>query len=204
MRAAEVLEALGAEVREVTLPALTHALPAYYVISSAEASSNLARFDGVRYGRRAEEYADLDELYVKSRSEGFGAEVKRRILLGTYALSAGYYEAYYKRALQVRTLVIRDFEQVFADVDCLLGPVAPVTAWRLGEKREDPVEAYLSDVYTVPANIAGIPALALSFETDREGMPIGVQLMGPAFSEALLYQVGYALETVQHGREAKI
>lgn len=194
MHAAQVLEGLGAQVTEVSLPSLKHALPAYYVMSSAEASSNLARFDGVRYGRRAAEYADLDELYVKSRSEGFGAEVKRRILLGTYALSAGYYDAYYKKALQVRTLVIRDFARVFGAVDCLLAPVAPTTAWRLGEKRDDPLAAYLQDVHSVPANIAGIPSLAMPCGRDRAGMPVGVQLMGAAFSEPLLYQVGHVLE----------
>lgn len=193
MNAARVLEGLGAEIVEVHLPNLPHALPAYYLISSAEASSNLARFDGVRYGRRAEGYADLEEMYVRSRSEGFGDEVKRRILLGTYALSEGYYDAFYKRALQTRTLVIRDFEQAFDRVDCLLSPVAPTTAPGLGAVT-DPVTAYLGDVYTVPANIAGIPALSMPCGADRNGLPIGVQLMGQAFSEALLYRVGHALE----------
>ncbi len=193
MHAARVLEGLGAEIVEVALPTVQHALPAYYIISSAEASSNLARFDGVRYGRRAEGYADVEELYTRSRSEGFGDEVKRRILLGTYVLSEGYYDAFYKRALQTRTLVIRDFARVFTQVDCLLTPVAPTVAPRLGETT-DPVSAYQGDLYTVPANIAGIPALALPCGRDRQGLPIGVQLMGPAFSEPMLYQVGHALE----------
>lgn len=193
LRAAHTLESLGATVVEVTLPTVKHALPAYYIISSAEASSNLARFDGVRYGRRTADYADVDELYIRSRSEGFGAEVKRRILLGTYVLSEGYYEAYYKRALQTRTLVIRDFERVFGEVDCLLSPVAPAAAPKLGTMA-DPVTAYLADVYTVPANIAGIPALSLPCGMGAEGLPIGVQLMGRAFSEPLLYRVGHALE----------
>lgn len=194
MSAAETLKKLGATVREVSIPSLDVALPAYYVISSAEASSNLARFDGVRYGHRAAEYADLDELYLQSRAEGFGAEVKRRILLGTYTLSAGYFDAYYKKALQVRTLVIRDFESALHDCDCLLGPVAPTTAYRMGEKTVDPLEMYLGDIHTVPVNIAGIPALSMPCGVDGEGMPVGLQLMGKVFSEPLLYRVGYALE----------
>lgn len=193
LHVAHVLEGLGAELVEVSLPNLRHVLPAYYIISSAEASSNLARYDGVRYGRRAEAYADLDELYTRSRSEGFGSEVKRRILLGTYALSEGYYDAFYKRALQTRTLIIRDLEQAFAQVDCLLSPVAPTTAPALGAC-VDPVAAYLGDVYTVPANIAGIPALSMPCGVDSNGLPIGVQLMGKAFSEPLLYCAGHALE----------
>ena len=193
MHAGRVLEGLGAEIEEVNLPTVKHALPAYYIISSAEASSNLARFDGVRYGRRAEDYADVEELYTRSRSEGFGDEVKRRILLGTYVLSEGYYDAFYKQALRTRTLVIRDFARVFTQVDCLLTPVAPTVAPCLGAIT-DPVSAYQGDLYTVPANIAGIPALALPCGRDRQGLPIGVQLMGPAFSEPMLYQVGHALE----------
>ena len=189
----ETLEALGAAVVEISMPTVKTALPAYYIISSAEASSNLARFDGVRYGSRAADYADLDEMYVKSRTEGFGEEVKRRILLGTYALSAGYYDAYYKRALQVRTLVIRDFRQAFTQVDCLLSPVTPQTAPKLGELA-DPVQTYQGDLYTVTANIAGIPALSMPCGRDEKGLPIGLQLMGPAFSEPLLYRIGHALE----------
>ena len=194
MSAANTLESLGAVVVEVSLPSLQYALPAYYVLSSAEASSNLARFDGVRYGHRAAEYADLEELYVKSRSEGFGAEVKRRILLGTYTLSAGYFDAYYKKALQVRTLVIRDFNSVFERCDCLLGPVAPTTAYKLGEKTMSPLEMYLGDIHTVPVNIAGIPALSMPCGKDRDGLPVGLQLMGKTFSEPTLYRVGQALE----------
>ena len=194
MHAAKTLEELGATVVEVSLPSLRYALPAYYVLSSAEASSNLARFDGVRYSHRAAEYADLEELYVKSRSEGFGAEVKRRILLGTYALSAGYFDAYYKKALQVRTLVIRDFGSVFERCDCLLGPVAPTTAYKLGEKTMSPLEMYLGDIHTVPVNIAGIPALSMPCGLDQDGLPVGLQLMGQAFSEPMLYRVGQALE----------
>lgn len=194
--AARRLEALGATVEEVSIPDLRAALSAYYVISSAEASSNLARFDGIRFGHRAKEYADLEELYVKSRSEGFGAEVKRRILLGTYTLSAGYYDAYYKKALQVRTVLIRQFQAVLATHDALLGPVAPTTAYRLGEKTS-PLELYRGDMDTVPVNIAGIPALSMPCGMDADGLPIGVQLMGRAFSEPLLYRIGDALETAQ-------
>ena len=193
LHAAQVLEGLGATVVEVSLPHAEYALPAYYIISSAEASSNLARFDGIRYGHRAADYAGLDELYIRSRTEGFGDEVKRRILLGTYVLSEGYYDAYYKRALQTRTLVIRDFAQAFGQADCLLSPVAPTSAPRLGAA-EDPVVAYWGDLYTVLANIAGIPALSLPCGMDEQGLSIGVQLMGRAFAEPLLYRVGHALE----------
>ena len=193
LQAARQMEDLGAMVEAVSLPSVEAALPAYYIISSAEASSNLARFDGIRYGRRALEYTDLDELYVRSRSEGFGDEVKRRILLGTYALSEGYYDAYYKRALQARTLVIRDFMRVFTQVDVLLAPVTVETAPKLGAET-DPVSAYLGDIFTVPANIAGIPALAMPCGMDEQGLPIGLQLMGKSFCEPLLYRVGHALE----------
>lgn len=194
LAAANRYEKLGARVEPVSLPTLKHALPAYYVISSAEASSNLARFDGVRYGYRAKDYADMDELYERTRSEGFGPEVKRRIMLGTFALSAGYYDAYYNKALQVRTLVVREFEALFKDFDALLSPVAPTTAYRLGEKMADPMAMYLGDIYTVPVNIAGLPALSLPCGRDEEGLPIGMQLIGPPFSEKKLYQLGYAFE----------
>ncbi|MGI6116099.1 Asp-tRNA(Asn)/Glu-tRNA(Gln) amidotransferase subunit GatA [Luoshenia tenuis] len=194
LAAARRYEKLGARVEPVSLPTLKRALPAYYVISSAEASSNLARFDGVRYGYRAKDYADMDELYERTRSEGFGPEVKRRIMLGTFALSAGYYEAFYNKALQVRTLVVREFEALFKDFDALLSPVAPTTAYRLGEKMADPMEMYLGDIYTVPVNIAGLPALSLPCGRDQENLPIGMQLIGPPFSEQRLYQLGYAFE----------
>lgn len=193
LNAAYILKKLGASIVEVSLPAVEYALPAYYIISSAEASSNLARFDGVRYGRRATGFADLEELYVRSRTEGFGDEVKRRILLGTYVLSEGYYDAYYKQALRTRTLVIRDFERLFTAVDCLLSPVAPTAAPKLGEMT-DPVTAYLGDVFTVPANIAGIPALSMPCGCTVSGLPIGVQLMGRSFSEPMLYRIGHVLE----------
>ncbi|MDD4716366.1 MAG: Asp-tRNA(Asn)/Glu-tRNA(Gln) amidotransferase subunit GatA, partial [Oscillospiraceae bacterium] len=158
LAAAKTFEGLGAVISEVSLPSLAYALPAYYVISSAEASSNLARFDGVKYGYRAENCADIDDLYRTTRSQGFGPEVKRRILLGTFALSSGYYDAYYKKALQVRTLVMRDFQRIFEQNDAVLSPVAPTTAYKIGEKTHNPLEMYMGDVYTVPVNIAGLPS----------------------------------------------
>lgn len=193
--AAKALEALGAAVTEVSMPALDNALPAYYILSSAEASSNLARFDGIKYGARAAAYEDIDGLYCVSRSEGFGREVKRRILLGSFVLSAGYYDAYYKKALQVRTLVRQDYERAFAACDALLSPVAPTTAYPLGSRLADPLAMYKGDIYTVPVNIAGIPALSLPWGCDADGLPIGIQLIGPAFSEPVLYQIGAALES---------
>ena len=199
LAAADTLAAMGAELVQVKMPSLDHALSAYYVISSAEASSNLARFDGVRYGYRAADFADMDELYQKSRSEGFGSEVKRRIMLGTYALSSGYYDAYYKKALQVRSLVRADFDAAFEKCDCILSPVAPTVAYKIGEKTSDPLEMYLGDAYSVPVNIAGVPALSLPCGTGEGGMPVGMQLIGPAFSEAMLYRVGYAFENRGRG-----
>ncbi len=194
LAAADALASMGAELVQVKMPSLDHALSAYYVISSAEASSNLARFDGVRYGYRAADFTDMDELYQKSRSEGFGSEVKRRIMLGTFALSSGYYDAYYKKALQVRSLVRADFDAAFEKCDCILSPVAPTVAYKIGEKTNDPLEMYLGDAYSVPVNIAGVPALSLPCGMGEGGMPVGMQLIGPAFSEAMLYRVGYAFE----------
>ena len=193
--AARRFQDLGAEIVRVSMPTLTHALPAYYIISSAEASSNLARFDGIRYGYRSPDYEDITSLYKNSRSEGFGQEVKRRIMLGTFALSSGYYDAYYKKALQVRTLITRDYSRIFAACDCILSPVAPTTAYKIGEKTANPLEMYLGDIYTVPVNIAGLPGLSMPCAAASDGMPVGMQLIGPAFSEPLLYRVGYAYET---------
>ena len=191
---ADRLTALGATVEEVTMPELDKALPAYYVISSAEASSNLARFDGVKYGFRAQNFTDIHSLYKETRSQGFGAEVKRRILLGSYVLSAGYYDAYYKKALEVRALIKAAFDKVFEQYDAVLSPVAPTTAYKLGEKVDDPLAMYLGDVYTVPVNIAGLPSLSLPCGQDHEGLPIGLQLIGKPFGEAALYRAGYTLE----------
>jgi len=194
LAAAKRFEALGAQVVEVSMPTLSHALPAYYVISSAEASSNLARFDGIRYGYRAADYDDIDGLYRQSRSEGFGPEVKRRIMLGTFALSSGYYDAYYKKALQVRTLVVEDYNRIFDRCDLILSPVAPTVAYKIGEKTQSPLEMYMGDVYTVPVNIAGVPALSMPCGVDAGGLPIGIQLIGRPFGEPTLYRAGWAFE----------
>lgn len=192
--AALQFQALGAEIVSVSMPTLSHALPAYYIISSAEASSNLARFDGVRYGYRAADYDDITSLYKKTRSEGFGAEVKRRIMLGTFALSSGYYDAYYKKALQVRTLIVNDYNRIFEKCDFILSPVAPTTAYKIGEKTDDPLSMYLGDIYTVPVNIAGLPSLSMPCADAPDGLPIGMQLIGRPFSEPELYRAGYAYE----------
>ena len=194
LAAAKRYEKLGANIEEVKLPSLKHALSAYYVISSAEASSNLARFDGIRYGYRSENAETLDDIYKNSRSEGFGPEVQRRIMLGTFALSSGYYDAYYKKALQVRTLVVRDYNKVFEKCDFILSPVAPTTAYKLGEKTDNPLEMYMGDIYSVPINIAGVPSLSLPCGKDGDNMPIGMQLIGKPLGEATLYRAGYAFE----------
>ena len=196
LSAAKVYESLGAEIVDLSMPSIDHALAAYYVISSAEASSNLARFDGVRYGYRTSEFEDIDELYRKSRSEGFGAEVKRRIMLGTFALSSGYYDAYYKRALQVRNMIMKDFDEVLTKCDLILSPVAPTVAYKIGEKAADPLTMYLGDAYSVPVNIAGVPAISIPCGVGEGNMPVGMQLMGKPFSEATLYRAAYAFEEV--------
>ena len=180
--AVETLEKAGAKVREVSLPHTAHAIASYYLIATAEASSNLARFDGARYGRRASGVKDLAEMYRRSRSEGFGPEVKRRILLGTFVLSAGYYDAYYRKAQQVRTLLCRDFEQAFRDCDVIVTPTSPEVAFRIGEKSDDLLKMYLSDIYTVSANLAGIPGVSVPCGQVR-GLPVGVQFLGPLLDE---------------------
>jgi aspartyl-tRNA(Asn)/glutamyl-tRNA(Gln) amidotransferase subunit A len=186
------LERAGAKTREVSLPHAEHAIATYYLIATAEASSNLARYDGVKYGRRAEA-TSLGEMYRKTRSEGFGAEVKRRILLGTYVLSAGYYDAYYRKAMQVRTLLRRDFEEAFRGCDLLATPTAPEVAFPIGEKTGDPIKMYLSDIYTVSANLAGIPGLSLPCGS-AHGLPVGLQLLGRPLDEATLLRVADAYE----------
>lgn len=195
LAATDTYRALGAELVSVSMPSIDYALSAYYVISSAEASSNLARFDGVRYGYRCDDYSNIDELYGKSRSEGFGSEVKKRIMLGTFALSSGYYDAYYKKALQVRSLVRKDFDEAFGKCDFIISPVAPTVAYKIGEKTGDSLQMYMGDAYSVPVNIAGIPALTLPCGIGEGGMPVGMQLIGPAFSEGLLYRAGFAFES---------
>jgi aspartyl-tRNA(Asn)/glutamyl-tRNA(Gln) amidotransferase subunit A len=191
--AADALAAAGAKVDEVSVPAAVYGLTAYYLIAPAEASSNLARYDGVRYGLRRDG-VDITEMYVNTRSEGFGPEVKRRIMLGTYALSAGYYDAYYGRAQRVRTLLIRDFEAAYQSFDVLLSPTAPGEAFALGAKTADPLTMYLNDVCTIPSNLAGHPAMSVPFGTGPSGLPIGVQVLAPALGEAVMFQVAAALE----------
>jgi len=184
----------GAQLVEVALPHTAVAVAAYYVIAPAEASSNLSRYDGVRYGHRAKEYSDLIDMYCRTRAEGFGAEVKGRILVGTYVLSHGYYDAYYLQAQKIRRLVARDFEKAFSQVDFICGPTAPTTAFELGAKTEDPVQMYLGDVFTIPAPLAGLPALSIPCGFDEKGLPVGLQLMGKHFSESLLLGVAHAYQ----------
>ena len=189
-----VLRALGAETVDVALPNVKLAIPVYYVIAPAEASSNLSRFDGVRYGHRAAAYADLTDMYAKTRAEGFGAEVKRRILVGTYVLSHGYYDAYYLKAQQVRRLIADDFRAAYAKCDAIAGPTAPTAAFKIGAKSDDPVQMYLNDIFTIAANLTGAPALSIPCGFDRNGLPIGLQLQGPAFTEAKLLDVAHRFQ----------
>jgi aspartyl-tRNA(Asn)/glutamyl-tRNA(Gln) amidotransferase subunit A len=198
-RAIDALRSAGAEIKSISLPHTRYAVPAYYLIATAEASSNLARFDGVRYGYRAKDAGTLAAMYRESRDQGFGAEVKRRIMLGTYALSAGYYDAYYKKAQQVRRLLTQDFLSVFgpAGVDAIVTPTAPTAAFRLGEKVDDPVSMYLADIYTVTASLAGICGLSVPCGATREGLPIGVQILGAHFDEATILRVGEVIERAQ-------
>lgn len=192
--ALKVLESLGATVEEVTLPHTEYAVPTYYILAPSEASSNLARYDGVRYGVRADSAENLIDMYHETRSQGLGPEVKRRIMLGTYALSSGYYDAYYRKAQQVRTLIKRDFDQVFAKYDVIIGPTAPTTAFKIGEKVNDPLTMYLEDICTIPVNLAGIPAISVPCGFASNGMPIGMQIAGKSFDEATVLRVAHAFE----------
>jgi aspartyl-tRNA(Asn)/glutamyl-tRNA(Gln) amidotransferase subunit A len=193
--AVDRLASLGAEVGDVSLPHADYALSAYYLIAPSEASSNLARYDGVRYGIRAEgDHTDSIAMMSATRGQGFGPEVKRRIMLGTYALSAGYYDAYYGQAQKVRTLIIRDYEAAFAGFDVLVSPTSPTTAFRIGERSEDPMAMYLSDVFTIPANLAGVPAISVPCGLDSAGLPVGVQLTAPILGEPVLFRAAHALE----------
>ncbi len=192
--AVDRLRAGGARVVDVSLPHSDYTIAAYYVLMTAEASSNLARYDGARYGHRSRSVRGMTDMYVRSRSEGFGAEVKRRIMLGTYVLSAGYYDAYYRKAQKVRRLIRDDFLNAFRSVDCIMLPTAPTTAFAVGEKIADPLEMYLSDIYTVSANLAGIPGLSVPFGTDSDGLPVGVQILGKHFDEQTILKVGEYLE----------
>jgi aspartyl-tRNA(Asn)/glutamyl-tRNA(Gln) amidotransferase subunit A len=184
----------GCEIVEISLPHTKYAIPAYYIVATAEASSNLARLDGVRYGYRAKDARTLSEMYRRSRDQGFGAEVKRRIMLGTYALSAGYYDAYYLKAQKVRTLLTRDFEEAFKKVDAIVGPVSPTAAFKLGEKVDDPLAMYLADIYTVTADLAGIPGISVPCGETKEKLPIGLQILGRHFDESTILRVAQASE----------
>jgi len=202
--AAKALKNLGAKLVEVSLPKTKLSIPVYYVLAPAEASSNLSRFDGVRYGLRASEYKDLGDMYQKSRTEGFGPEVKRRILIGTYVLCHGYYDAYYLQAQKIRRIIAADFQAAFKECDLILGPVAPDVAWRLGEKSKDPVQMYLEDIYTLSTNLAGLPAMSVPCGFNANNLPIGMQLIGNYFSEARLLQVAHQYQQASdwHLRQA--
>jgi len=204
--AIKTLEGLGAKVMDVSLPHTAYAVATYYILATSEASSNLARYDGVKYGFRAQGAKDLLDMYMKSRSQGFGPEVKRRIMLGTYALSAGYYDAYYKKGQQARTLIKRDFDEAFKSVDVIATPTAPTAAFKLGEKSADPLQMYLSDIFTISVNLAGIPGISLPCGFTKNALPIGLQLLGKHFDEEAILHAAYAYEqaTDWHQRRAKL
>jgi aspartyl-tRNA(Asn)/glutamyl-tRNA(Gln) amidotransferase subunit A len=201
--AIEVYKGLGAETVEVAMPHLDYAIAAYYVVATAEASSNLARYDGVHYGHRTAHPADYIAVYSKSRAEGFGKEVKRRIMLGTYALSSGYYDAYYLKALKVRNLIRGDFVKAFEKCDCIMMPVSPTTAFKLGEKVDDPLTMYLSDVYTISANLAGVPAISVPCGSDENNLPIGLQILSPVFTEDRILRIARMFEKEKGGHESR-
>ena len=197
LAAAKALEEKGAIVEEFDLGLVEYAIPAYYVIAAAEASSNLSRFDGVKYGYRAKTYEGLHNMYKKTRSEGFGPEVKRRIMLGSFVLSSGYYDAYYLKALRTKALIKKEFDEAFKKYDVILGPAAPATAPKLGESLSDPIKMYLSDIYTVAVNLAGLPAISLPCGVTGEGLPIGLQLLGQRFHDAAVIEAGAAYEALR-------
>jgi aspartyl-tRNA(Asn)/glutamyl-tRNA(Gln) amidotransferase subunit A len=196
-KALDGLRAAGCSIHKVSLPHTSYAVPTYYVLATAEASSNLSRFDGVRFGHRSKDANTLAKMYRESRDEGFGAEVKRRILLGTYVLSAGYYDAYYRKAQQVRALLTKDFLSAFGEVDALVCPVTPSPAFKLGEKTDDPLQMYLEDIYSVAASLAGICGMSVPCGTTEAGLPIGVQVLGKHFDESTMLRVGAAIEAAQ-------
>ena len=206
LAAIKQFEQLGATVVDVHLPHTELSIPTYYVIAPAEASSNLSRFDGVRYGHRAAQYSDLEDMYRKSRSEGFGWEVKRRILVGTYVLSHGYYDAYYLQAQRLRRMIAQDYQNALAQCDVIMGPVAPTPAWRLGEKSDDPVQMYLADIYTLSLNLAGLPGMSVPCGFSADQRPIGLQIIGNYFDEARLLQIAHAFQSVTdwHQRKPKV
>ena len=192
----EIYKSLGAEIKEISLPLIKYSIAVYYVIATAEASSNLARFDGVRYGYRTPNPENLLDMYKKTRAEGFGDEVKRRIMLGTYALSSGYYDAYYKKAQQLRRLIKNDFDKAFDDVDVLICPTCPQTAFNIGEKSDDPLAMYLTDIATITANLAGIPAVSIPVNVDKDGMPVGLQIIAPALEEQKMFNFAHKAEEI--------
>jgi aspartyl-tRNA(Asn)/glutamyl-tRNA(Gln) amidotransferase subunit A len=194
-----LLKSLGAEIKEVSLPHTSYGIAVYYLVATAEASSNLARYDGVKYGYRASDVKDLKEMYIRSKKEGFGEEVKRRIMLGTFALASGYYDAYYKKAGKVRTLIKQDFEKAFGEIDAILCPTSPTTAFKLGEKTGDPIQMYLSDVFTINVNLAGVPAISFPCGFDAKGLPIGMQVIGNYLDEQKLFNIAYAYEKAVGG-----
>ncbi len=194
LAACEEYKAMGAEIVEFEMPMMEYAVPAYYIIAAAEATSNLARYDGIKYGYHPENFTTLEDLYLTTRSQGFGLEVKRRIMLGSFALSSGYYDAYYQKALKVRALITKAFNEAFEQFDAIISPVAPTTAPKLGDSLSDPVAMYLSDIYTVSINLAGLPAISLPCGFAKDGMPIGMQLIGKALSEETLVHLGYAYQ----------
>jgi len=186
---------LGAEIDRIDLSGGTLAIPVYYIVCAAEASSNLSRFDGVKFGHRAKEFSDLADMYQRTRSEGFGDEVKRRIMIGSYVLSHGYYDAYYLQAQKIRRMIAQDFQLAFAQCDVIAGPVAPTTAWKLGDKADDPVANYLADIFTLPASLAGLPCMSIPVGTGDTGMPVGMQLIGNYLQEASLLNVAHRFQT---------
>ena len=194
LAAAEVLKSAGAIIEEFDLGMVEYAIPAYYTIATAEASSNLERFDGIKYGYRTKDFEGLHNMYKKTRSEGFGEEVKRRIMLGSFVLSSGYYDAYYLKALRTKALIKKAFDDAFAKYDLILGPVAPSTAPRLGESLSDPLKMYLGDIYTIAVNLAGLPAISVPCGRDGNGLPIGLQLIGDCFAEKKLIRAAYTFE----------
>ena len=194
MNAAHILEEKGAVVEEFDLSLVQYAIPAYYVIACAEASSNLARFEGVKYGYRTPDYNELHEMYKKTRSEGFGTEVKRRIMLGSFVLSSGYYDAYYLKALRTKALIKQAFDKAFDRYDIILGPVAPTTAPKIGSSLNDPIKMYLGDIYTISVNLAGLPGISVPGGFDSDGLPIGVQMIGNCFEEKKIIRAAYAFE----------
>jgi aspartyl-tRNA(Asn)/glutamyl-tRNA(Gln) amidotransferase subunit A len=204
LKAAKALEEKGAIVEEFDLDLVEYAIPAYYVIAAAEASSNLARFDGVKYGYRTEDYEGLHNMYKKTRSEGFGEEVKRRILLGSFVLSSGYYDAYYLKALRTKALIKKAFDKAFERFDVILGPAAPTTAPKLGSSLSDPLKMYLGDIYTISVNLAGLPGMSLPCGVDSKGLPIGLQIIGDCFQEKKIIRAGYSYECTRNYQGPKL